>query len=400
MTENIDVSNGDLDGILNPQDWSFPVPIKYGPGRLVEAGGHFIMMGVHNPLIVTDRGSHKLPFIGQLQNHLTNAGLTVGLYSDISPNPKDTEIGAGRAQFISGGHDAIIAIGGGSAMDGGKSICLTANNDIDLWAFEYEQKAPEINANQSFPKLITIPTTAGTGAETESTAMVTHVEKGMKFCVWHPELKPSLVLLDPELTIGLPANLTAWTGADAMTHAIEAYLVPGFNPLCDGLALEGLALVSKWLQISVNEPHNMKARGAMLVGSCLGGIAFLKGLGLVHAISHMVGAEFDTQHGLTNAVVLPVVLRFNLPGQELKVQRMAQAMGLEDTSTESFIRHIEGVLDDINIPNSLSDLDIPMASAQRLAEKSILDSAAQTNPRTATVPEISTLIEEAILKAR
>ena len=400
MTENIDVSNSDLDGILNPQDWSFPVPIKYGPGRLVEAGGHCIMMGVHNPLIVTDRGSHKLPFIGQLQNHLRNAGLTVGLYSDISPNPKDTEIGAGRAQFISGGHDAIIAIGGGSAMDGGKSICLTANNDIDLWAFEYEQKAPEINANQSFPKLITIPTTAGTGAETESTAMVTHVEKGMKFCVWHPELKPSLVLLDPELTIGLPANLTAWTGADAMTHAIEAYLVPGFNPLCDGLALEGLALVSKWLQISVNEPHNMKARGAMLVGSCLGGIAFLKGLGLVHAISHMVGAEFDTQHGLTNAVVLPVVLRFNLPGQELKVQRMAQAMGLEDTSTESFIRHIEGVLDDINIPNSLSDLDIPMASAQRLAEKSILDSAAQTNPRTATVPEISTLIEEAILKAR
>jgi alcohol dehydrogenase class IV len=400
LTENIDVSNSDLDGILNPQDWSFPVPIKYGPGRLVEAGGHCIMMGVHNPLIVTDRGSHKLPFIGQLQNHLTNAGLTVGLYSDISPNPKDTEIGAGRAQFISGGHDAIIAIGGGSAMDGGKSICLTANNDIDLWAFEYEQKAPEINANQSFPKLITIPTTAGTGAETESTAMVTHVEKGMKFCVWHPELKPSLVLLDPELTIGLPANLTAWTGADAMTHAIEAYLVPGFNPLCDGLALEGLALVSKWLQISVNEPHNMKARGAMLVGSCLGGIAFLKGLGLVHAISHMVGAEFDTQHGLTNAVVLPVVLRFNLPGQELKVQRMAQAMGLEDTSTESFIRHIEGVLDDINIPNSLSNLDIPMASAQRLAEKSILDSAAQTNPRTATVAEISTLIEEAIVKAR
>ena len=400
MIKNIDVSNGDLDGILNPQDWSFPVPIKYGPGRLVEVGGHCIMMGVHNPLIVTDRGSHKLPFIGQLQNHLTNAGLKVGLYSDISPNPKDTEIGAGRAQFISGGHDAIIAIGGGSAMDGGKSICLTANNDIDLWAFEYEQKAPEINANQSFPKLITIPTTAGTGAETESTAMVTHVEKGMKFCVWHPELKPSLVLLDPELTIGLPANLTAWTGADAMTHAIEAYLVPGFNPLCDGLALEGLALVSKWLQISVNEPQNMKARGAMLVGSCLGGIAFLKGLGLVHAISHMVGAEFDTQHGLTNAVVLPVVLRFNLPGQEFKVQRMAQAMGLEDTSTDNFIRHIEGLLDDINIPKSLSDLDIPMASAQRLAEKAILDSAAQTNPRAATVPEISTLIEEAILKAR
>ena len=396
----MDITANGVNGILTAQDWSFPVPIMYGPGRLNEIGDQCILLGVTNPLIVTDRGSHELPFVKNLKDYLTKAGLKSSLFFDISPNPKDHEIGVGRKAFISGEHDAVIAIGGGSAMDGGKSICLTARNDIDLWDFEYEQPVPKLTANQVFPKLITIPTTAGTGAETESTAMVTHVQKAMKFCVWHPDLKPSLTLLDPELTIGLPAHLTAWTGADALTHAIEAYLVPGFNPLCDGLALEGLALVSKWLQISVNEPQNLEARGGMLVGSCLAGIAFLKGLGMVHAISHMVGAEFDTQHGLTNAIVLPVVLRFNLPGQKEKVQRMGQAMGLHDASSESLIKHIEGILDDIKIPRSLSEIDVPLSSAQGLAEKAIFDSAASTNPRIASVAEIRTLTEEAIVKAR
>ncbi|MEM9097370.1 MAG: iron-containing alcohol dehydrogenase [Pseudomonadota bacterium] len=387
------------DEMLAPQDWSFPVPIAYGPGRLAEIGAQCQALGITKPLVVTDRGSHQLPFIAQLQDHLTQAGLASDLFFDISPNPRDDEIGAGRALFRAGGHDAVIAIGGGSAMDGGKSICLTALNEVDLWAFEFEQPVPEITASE-FPKLITIPTTAGTGAETESTAMVTHVAKGMKFCIWHPELKPSLALLDPALTIGLPPHLTAWTGADAMTHAIEAYLVPGFHPLCDGLALEGLALVSKWLPVAVREPDNMAARGGMLMGSCLAGIAFLKGLGLVHAISHMVGAEYNSQHGLTNAIVLPVVLRFNLPGQEAKVRRMADAMGLENSSANAFTAEVERLLDEIEIPRSLSAIDIPADCAQRIAEKAIQDSAAATNPRPATVAEIRALTEAALSQAR
>ena len=386
--------------ILQPQDWSFPVPIAYGPGRLAEIGLKSAELGLLNPLVVTDRGSRDLPFIAALQSYLAQAELKFGLFSEISPNPRDDEIGAGRAAFRAAGHDGIIAIGGGSAMDGGKSICLTARNDIDLWAFEYDEPVQEISNDQAFPKLITIPTTAGTGAETESTAMVTDTTKAMKFCVWHPELKPALALLDPELTLGLPRHLTAWTGADAMTHAIEAYLVPKFNPLCDGLALEGLALVSKWLPIAVREPLNLQARGGMLVGSCLAGVAFLKGLGMVHAISHMIGAEFDTQHGLANAVVLPVVLRFNLPGQESKVRRMAQAMGLQGSSNAEFISYVEAVLDEIKIPKALSEIDVPLNCAQRIAEKAILDSAAGTNPRQASVPEIRALVEDAITKAR
>ncbi|MDM7931496.1 iron-containing alcohol dehydrogenase [Tabrizicola sp.] len=386
--------------MLAPHDWGFPVPIAYGPGRLAEIGQRCIGLGIRNPLIVTDHGSRDLPFIALLHSLLQDAGLKAALFSDISPNPIDGEIETGRAAFLAGSHDAIIAIGGGSAMDGAKAICLMARNDLDLWAFEYEQPVPVMGQGQRFPALITIPTTAGTGAETESTAMVTHAAKGMKFCVWHPDLKPALALLDPELTVGLPRTLTAWTGADALVHAIEAYLVPGFHPLCDGLALEGLALIAKWLPVAVEEPQNLTARGAMLTGSCLAGIAFLKGLGLVHAISHMVGAEFNTQHGLTNAILLPVVLRFNLPGQEEKVRRMAQAMGLPDTSVEGFIAAVEGMLDQIGIPKSLAEIGVPADCAARIAAKALKDSAARTNPRAATLAEVVALTETAIAKAR
>ena len=386
--------------ILEPQDWTFPIPIAYGPGRLSEIGQRCAAMGLSNPLIVTDKGSRDLPFISQLHEYLAEAGLSTAIFSDISPNPRDDEIGAGRETFRTGGHDAIVAIGGGSAMDGGKAICLTARNDIDLWDFEWEAPPAEIGLDQAFPTLITIPTTAGTGAETESTAMVTHTGKGMKFCICHPQLQPALALLDPKLTVGLPASLTAWTGADAMVHAIEAYSVPGFHPLCDGLALEGLALVAKWLPVAVREPDNMAARGGMLVGSCLAGIAFHKGLGHVHAISHMVGAEFNTQHGLTNAIILPVVLRFNLLGMEHKVKRMADAMGLRDTSVDAFIAEVERMLDDINIPRSLNEIGVPAECAGRIAEKAMHDSAAGTNPRTASVAEMQALVETAIAKAR
>ncbi|MSZ67667.1 MAG: iron-containing alcohol dehydrogenase [Actinobacteria bacterium] len=386
--------------MLAPHDWGFPVPIAYGPGRLSEIGQRCVALGIKNPLIVTDRGSRNLEFISRLQSFLGESGLKSALFFEISPNPIDTEIGAGRTAFRSGKHDAIIAIGGGSAMDGGKAICLTANNDLDLWDFEFEQTAPKIASENAFPKLITIPTTAGTGAETESTGMVTDSAKAMKFCVWHPNLKPSLALLDPELTVGLPANMTAWTGADALVHAIEAFLVPGFNPLCDALALEALSLISTWLPGVVAEPQNITARGGMHVGSCLAGISFLKGLGLVHAISHMIGAEFNTHHGLTNAIILPVVLRFNLPGMEDKVRRMAEAMKLPDHSVNGFITAVEAILDEIKIPKSLSEIGVPLDCVERISTKALKDSAARTNPRSATLAEVQALTQSAIVNAR
>ena len=396
----INFAKQDVHDLLKPQEWTFPVPIVYGPGRLSEIGKKCTDMGIKNPLVVTDNGSSDLPFIGQLKDYLVDSGMKSKIFAGISPNPLEEDISAGKRAYHTGNHDAVIAIGGGSAMDGGKCVCLTANNNFDLWDFEFEKAAPAIAGNEHFPKLITIPTTAGTGAETESTAMVTHLKKGMKFCVWHPKLKPSLALLDPKLTIGLPHTLTAWTGADAMTHAIEAFLVPGFHPLCDGLALEGLNLITTWLPKAVQEPENLNARGGMLVGSCLAGVAFLKGLGMVHAISHMVGAEFGTQHGLTNAIILPVVMEFNLPGMEKKVERMAATMNLEDPTIDCFANEVKNILDAIDIPRSLSDINVPLNCSQRIARKALLDSAAATNPKQANAEQVQKLIETAIVKAR
>ncbi len=386
--------------MLDAQDWSFPVPIVYGPGRLKEIASLCSDAGMSNPLLVTDRGSRDLPFIAEIIDILKGNQMSSGIYADISPNPRDDEISAGRDQFRQGGHDGVIAVGGGSGMDGGKAICVVANNDIDLWAFEFEQTPPDMNGLPAFPPLICIPTTAGTGAETEGTAMITEVERRMKFCTWHPQLKPKYALLDPEITVGLPANMTAWTGCDALTHAIEAYCVPAFHPMCDGIALEALRLINASLTTAVKEPDNIEARGGMLTGSCLAGVSFLKGLGLVHAISHMVGAEFDTHHGLTNAIVLPAVLRFNAPSIDHKVPRMAEALGLDDRSFDGFYRAICDLLDSLDIPKTLVDIGVPDDCAPAIAEKAIQDGAAATNPCQATVAEIQTVIEDALRHGR
>lgn len=385
--------------LLEAQDWSFPVPIAYGPGRLAEIGTIAVRAGMKNPLIVTDSGSAALPFIAMLQQNLHATGLSSDVFSAISPNPRDDEIEAGCETYRDGRHDGIIAIGGGSGMDGGKAICLTATSGRALWDFEFERHAPDLGP-EALPPLICIPTTAGTGAETESTAMVTDTAKGMKFCVWHEHCKPACALLDPGITVGLPRNLTAWTGIDAMVHAIEAYCVPGFHPLCDGAALEGLRLVSRWLPVAVAEPTNLEARGAMLTGSCLAGISFLKGLGLVHAISHMIGAEYDTHHGLTNAVLLPAVLKFNEPEVSDRIAPMAQAMGLEDTSFEGFHSGVCALLDQVAIPRTLADIGVPDDGIARIAEKAMQDSAAGTNPRVLTVGQVEDVIHDAMNHGR
>ena len=396
----MDINQINSSEILNPQDWTFPIPILYGPGRINEIGNICRSLDINHPFIVTDRSSEDLPFIGRLIDLLNTENIESGLFTGISPNPKDDEISKGSSSFKSGGHDAVIAIGGGSAMDGAKAICLTANNEIPLWDFEWEKEPAKISNDKPFPKLITIPTTAGTGAETEGTAMVTDTEQGMKFCICHPDLKPSKAILDPELTLELPRTLTAWTGADAMIHSIEGYCVPGFHPLCDGAALQSLSLISENLILAVDEPDNIKARGAMLVASCLGGIAFLKGLGLVHAISHMVGAEFDTHHGLTNAIVLPVITRFNFPQLEGKVQKMSSAMQYDDHTIDAFISNIDEILDRIEIPKNLSEIGVPMDCVERISEKSMKDSAFATNPRIASLEEMNVLVSQSIKQAR
>jgi len=380
-------------------DWSFPVPIRYGPGRLSEIAAVCARGGAVNPLIVTDRASRNLPFITSLRDYLQAGGVENGLFTDVSPNPTDREIAAGQGAFRDGRHDGVIAIGGGSGMDAGKAICLIGYGQGDVWDFDFDAP-PAALTPDDFPLLVCIPTTAGTGAETESTAMVTHTTRGIKGCVWHPALKPYEVILDPELTFGLPPNLTAWTGIDALVHAIEAYCVPALHPMCDGIALEALGTVFHHLPDAINTPNATQARGAVLAGSCLAGVAFLKGLGLVHAISHMVGAEYDTHHGLTNAIILPVVLRYNRKAIADKIAPMCHAMGLKGDGFDDLLRALNTLLDQCDIPKSLSDLGVKREDAGRIAQKAFGDVAASTNPAPASVAQITALIEEAIDAAR
>ena len=381
-------------------DWGFPIPIAYGPGRLNEIGEFCRKFKVSNPLIVTDKGSKELPFVSRLATLLENSSIKSKLFYRISPNPRDDEIKAGCISYHKGSHDGIIAIGGGSALDGAKAIGMTVNSGVSLWDFEYRKPEPILQSLDCFPTFITIPTTAGTGAETESTAMITDTVQGMKFCLAHLGMRPSLAILDPELTIELPANLTAWTGVDALTHALEAYMVPGLNPLCDGAALEALKLISKWLKVAFDDPKNIDARGGMLIGSCLAGVAFTKGLGLVHSISHMVGAEYNTQHGLTNAIILPAVMKFNLPHVGEKVRFISHAMDLRDASSEIIIQEIEEILDYLDIPRSLSEIGVPLECKKRIAKKAMLDSATGTNPRVTQIEDLEELTEISILSAR
>jgi alcohol dehydrogenase class IV len=389
-----------LECFLHPAEWSFPVPIYYGPARLLEIGAICQARGCKNPLIVTDRSTAGLPLVGRVREFLSSAGLCHGSFTDVSPNPTDREVAAGRVVFHAGGHDSVIALGGGSGMDAGKAISLVAQTDRDLWDFDFDNPPPSEFHAKGFVPLLCVPTTSGTGAETESTAMITDTRRMIKGCVWHPRQRPFAALLDPELTLGLPPNLTAWTGCDALVHAIEAYCVPAFHPMCDGIALQALGLIHSALPQVLAHPTSVQARGAMLVGSCLAGVSFLKGLGHVHAISHMVGAEFDTHHGLTNAVLLPVVLRFNSEAIAPQIGPMCQAMGLESADFASFYRAVCDMLDICGIPAGLADIGVTSDRIDSIAAKALCDPAAVTNPRAASIKQMRALIDSAMECAR
>ena len=375
--------------------------MEYGPGvrhQLAELCREF---NISRPIIITDQGSLNLPFVGEMQRSLTDAGLACGLYGGIEPNPTDTSVIAGAEAYRAWEADGIIALGGGSGLDGGKAVALIARQQrCDLWEFDFDKPVPSGFSAADFPPVITIPTTAGTGAETESTAMLTDTRLGIKGCVWHPRARPSAVILDPELTQSLPANLTAWTGCDAIIHALEAYFVPSFNPLSDGVALQALTLLWTSIDTAVNNGQDLEARGKMLIGSCLAGVAFLKGLGLVHALSHMVGATYNTHHGLTNAIILPVVLRFNKEQISSRLKPVSQALDLPDSSFETFYNAVCSKLDYLNIPKSLAALGVKHADVSEVARKSFGDVARATNPRDSSIEELEALLKQAIDKAR
>ncbi len=361
-------------------NWPFPTPVRFGPGRLAELGKTCARLGFTRPLVVTDAGLAKTEIVARAMAGLGEAGLTATLFSEVKSNPTAGNVAAGAKAFEGGECDGIVAIGGGSAMDAAKGIALQAAHPGP--ALEYAVGGPryrEIDGKALVP-LVAVPTTSGTGSEMGYAAVVSDEEAHAKRVLYHPNLLARTVICDPELVVGLPANLTAWTGLDAAVHCIEAYCAQSFNPMCDGIAAEGMRLIHTWLPRAVKDGTDLEARGQMMAAAAMGAVAFNKGLGAVHAVSHAVGAHKDSHHGLTNAVVLPYVLIHNKPVIAEACGVLARCMGLPKADFGGLLDWSLQIREAFDIPHTLDALGVVEEDLTALAETAAADVTARENP--------------------
>ena len=358
-------------------NWNYPTPIWFGPGRIRDIQKACDDLNILNPLIVTDPGILKTDIITKLNNNLKT---TAKIYSEVQGNPTGKNVKDGVDFFNSFQNDGVIAVGGGSGMDTGKGIAFMAKQTKPIWDFEdigdYWTRA---NSDVIFP-IIAVPTTAGTGSETGRAGVFTNEETKVKKIIFHPKMLPSTVILDPELTLPLPSNLTAYTGMDALAHCLEAYCSNLFHPLSQGIALEGISIIKKYLQKSFSNGDDIEARGNMLAASSMGSIAFQKGLGAIHSLSHPVGALYNTHHGLTNAVFMPYVLKKNRNAIEDKLIALSRYIELSNQSFDGFITWILNLRESLQIPHTLKELIHEDTKLEEMSAMALVDPTAGSNP--------------------
>jgi len=382
--------------MLNPQelrgDWSYPTAIRFGPGRIAELPEVCRAVGLTRPLLVTDAGLVALPMVQEAVARNADAGMPTGIFSDIKSNPVARNVADGLIVYREGAHDGIVAMGGGSAMDAGKVIALMAKQTRSLWDFDGDWR--QIRREDIAP-VVAVPTTAGTGSEVGRAAVITHEATQIKAILLHPGMMPRAVVADPALTLGLPPHLTAATGMDALAHCLEAYCAPFHHPMADGIALEGMRLVHTWLRVAVHEGENLAARAHMMAAATMGAVAFQKGLGAVHALSHPVGAVYDTHHGLTNAVFMPYVLAFNRPAITGSMERLARYLGLPGPGFDAVLRWILDLRNALGVPHTLRSLGVPDDRFDDLAVMAAADPCAPENPVPVDEVVLRRLYEEA-----
>ncbi|MDZ4737532.1 MAG: iron-containing alcohol dehydrogenase [Rhodospirillaceae bacterium] len=372
-------------------NWGYPTKMRFGVGRISELVDACKELGFKHPLLATDPGLAKLPMVQDAIARNEAAGLPTGLFFDIKSNPVSKNVADGLKVFRDGKHDGIIAFGGGSALDAAKTIALMAGQTRPMWDFE------DIGDNWTradpagIVPSIAIPTTSGTGSEVGRASVITNEETHTKKIIFHPKMLPSIVISDPALTAGLPPHITAATGMDALAHCIEAFCVPSYHPMADGIAVEGARLVKEWLPTAVKDGKNLVARAHMMAAATMGATAFQKGLGAIHALSHPIGAVYDTHHGLTNAVVMPYVLAFNRKMIDEKMTRLAAYIGLPKPSFQSVMDWVLALRKEIGIPNTLADLGVGTDRLDMLSEMAAVDPTAGGNPVPVGVPELKQL---------
>ena len=362
-------------------NWSYPTAIKFGAGRIKELADHCKAAGIARPLLVTDKALASLPITAAALDILDAAGLGRAVFSEVDPNPNEANMAAGIAVYKAGGHDGVICFGGGSALDLGKMIALMADQDAALSVWDLEDIGDwwtRADSSKIAP-IVAVPTTAGTGSEVGRAGVLTNSATHKKKIIFHPKLLPVVTICDPELTVGMPAFITAGTGMDALAHCLEAYCSPFYHPMSQGIALEGMRLVFENLPRAYANPTDLEARAHMMSAAAMGAVAFQKGLGAIHSLSHPIGAVYNTHHGTTNAVVMPMVLDFNRSAIEDRITRAAAYLGIAG-GFDGFRARIISLRSELSIPETLSEMGVEASRLDELTEMALEDPSCGGNP--------------------
>jgi len=371
-------------------NWNYPTPIWFGLNRSLEIASALKNLNITKPLVVTDPQFSENESFKKIMRNLSDASIQFSIFTNLKGNPTGQNVSDGVKVFNSDLNDGVIAIGGGSALDAGKAIAFMSKQKESIWFFE-DIGDNWTHANlENMPKVLAIPTTAGTGSETGRASLIIDEETNTKKIIFHPSILPDLVILDPNLTISLPAHLTAATGMDALAHCIEAFCSPVYHPMAHGIAVEGIRNIKNNLVVAFKEPQNIEARAKMLVSSPMGSTAFQKGLGAIHSLSHPINAVHDLHHGLTNAIFMPYVLKFNQPAIESKLKLLSNYLELKNTTFDGFIDWIIKLRQELAIPHTLAELKVDF-DFESLAEMALVDPSTPTNPINMNVSDMKQL---------
>ena len=379
--------------------WNFPTTVRFGAGRISELPDALSTAGIKRPLFVTDPGLAKLPVVASTLKILSDAKVPYVVFSDVRPNPVDSNLTAGIAALKKGKHDGVIAFGGGSALDLGKLVAFQAGQSRPVWDFEdIGDWWTRADASAVVP-IVAVPTTAGTGSEVGRAGVLTNEATHTKKIIFHPRMLPAIVIADPVLTAGMPPFITAGTGMDAFAHCLEAYCSPGYHPMADGIAVEGIRLVFENLPKAFANGKDLTARANMMSAAAMGATAFQKGLGAIHSLSHPIGALYDTHHGMTNAVFMPYVLAFNRDAIEERIARLAAYCGIKG-GYDGFAKAVVKLRKELKVPHTLPSLvkGLEMDKKRKglIAAMAIVDPTAGGNPVKLTKKAAATLLENAL----
>ena len=376
-------------------NWSYPTAIRFGAGRISELPEACTAAGIKNPLLVTDKGLANLPITQSALDIMAAAGLGRAIFADVDPNPNEINVAAGLKVYRAGQHDGVVAFGGGSGLDLGKMLAFMTGQTRPLWDFEdIGDWWTRANAEAIDP-IIAVPTTAGTGSEVGRASVITNSQTAEKKIIFHPKLLPSVVICDPELTVGMPNFITAGTGMDAFAHCLEAYCSPHYHPMSQGIALEGMRLVKDYLPRAFADGSDLEARAQMMSAAAMGATAFQKGLGAIHALSHPLGAMYHTHHGTTNAVVMLPVLRANRPAIEDRLSAAADYLGIEG-GFDGFYNFVAALITELGIPPTLTALGVIEPDIDAVVRAALTDPSAGGNPVEMTYDNTKSLLQSCL----